>query len=168
MSAIRGVVHVGIWLGPILIDGVSTLLSRRLDGFDQGSLLEMRVCFPCFDCFSTEQDKNPYTAQLVNVKPYRPNRPVLTHLAPMTDVFPRNIPRSIIKYAAAGRVDKARFKGCVSYYKSQICNGTQENTRPMNIAAVRSVPCSASKRSSNGANAIVLRRAWKKPRCMRG
>ena len=37
-----------------------------------------------------------------------------THLAPMTDVFPRNIPRSTIKYAAAGRVDKARVRKCVS------------------------------------------------------
>lgn len=115
MSAMRGVVHVGILLGPILIDVVSTLLSRQLGGSEEGSLLEMRVCFPCLDCFSTEQDENPYTTQSVNVKPCRPNHPVLTHLAPMTDVFPRNIPRSMIKYAAAGRVDKASFKKCISY-----------------------------------------------------
>ena len=111
----RGVVHVGILLGPILIDSVRTLLSRQLDGFEEGSLLEVRVCFPCLDCFSTEQDENPYTAQSVNLKLCRPNRPVSTHLAPMTDVFPRNIPRSIIKYAAAGRVDKANLRRCVSY-----------------------------------------------------
>ncbi len=49
-----------------------------------------------------------------------------------------------------------------------VSNGAQEDIRPMNIAAVRSVPCSASKRSSNGAKAKVLRRAWRKPRCIRG
>lgn len=76
MSAMRGVVHVGILLGPILIIRVSTLPSRRLDGIEEGSLLEMRVCSPCFDCFSTEQDEDPYTAQLVNVMLCRPDRPV--------------------------------------------------------------------------------------------
>ncbi len=110
MRAMRGVVHVGILFGPILIVGVSSLVSGDLDGVEQESLLEMRVCFPCFDCFSAEQDEDPYTAQSVNGMLCRPESPGLTHLAPMTDVFPRSIPRSIIKYAAAGRVDKARFK----------------------------------------------------------
>ena len=49
-----------------------------------------------------------------------------------------------------------------------VSSGAQEDIRPMNIAAVRSVPCSASKRSSNGVKAKVLRRAWMKPKCIRG
>ena len=76
MSAMRGVVHVGILLDPILVVGFSTLLSRRLDGIDEGNLLEMRVCFPCFDCFSAEQDEDPYTVQSFNVILCRPNCPV--------------------------------------------------------------------------------------------
>lgn len=74
----------------------------------------MRVCFPCSDCFSAEQDEDPYTARYVNEILCRLETPSLTHLAPMTDVFPRNIPRSIIKYAAAGRVDKAMVKDRIS------------------------------------------------------
>ena len=70
----------------------------------------MRICFPCFDCFSAEQDEDPYTARSVNGMLCRLESDGLTHLAPMTDVFPRNIPRSIIRYAAAGRVDKAGLK----------------------------------------------------------
>ena len=114
MSAMRGVVHVGILLGPILIVGVSSLVSGGLDWVEEGGLLEMRVCFPSFDCFSAEQDKNPYTIQSINGMLCRLESLGSTYLAPITDVFPRNIPRSIIKYAAAGRVDKARFKRCVS------------------------------------------------------
>ena len=110
MRAMRGVVHVGILFGPILIVGVSSLVSGELKGVEHGSLLEMRICFPCFDCFSAEQDEDPYTAQSVNGMLCRLESRGLTHLAPMTDVFPRNIPRSTIKYAAAGRVDKARLK----------------------------------------------------------
>ena len=76
MSAMRGVVHVGILLDPILIIGVSILLSRRSNGIEVGILLEMRVCLPCFDCFSAEQDEDPYTAQSLNVILCRPNCPV--------------------------------------------------------------------------------------------
>ena len=43
MSAMRGVVHVGILLGPILIVGVSTLVSGGLQGVKEANLLEMRV-----------------------------------------------------------------------------------------------------------------------------
>ena len=78
----------------------------------------MRVCFPCFDCFSAEQHEDPYTAQSINGMLCRLASLGLTHLAPITDVFPRNIPRSIIRYPAAGRVDKARFKACVSQHGS--------------------------------------------------
>lgn len=35
MSAMRGVVHVGILLGPILIVGVSSLVSGGLDGIEK-------------------------------------------------------------------------------------------------------------------------------------
>ena len=75
MSAMRGVVHVGILLDPILIIGVSISLSKRLNGIE-GILLEMRIRLPCLDCFSAEQDEDPYTAHPFSMTLCKSNCPV--------------------------------------------------------------------------------------------
>lgn len=88
------------------------------------------------------------------------------YLAPMIVVFNLRITRSIKRYAAAGRVDKA---GKTSDLAKKLPQGVQPyNIRPRNIANVNSVPWSASNLSSRGTRAIVLRKAWRKPRWIRG
>lgn len=67
---------------------------------------------------------------------------------------------------AAGSVDRAATQ-TISWVERIMGDGVLDE-RPANIAPLNSVPCSASNLSSSGTSASVLKRAWRKFRCMRG
>lgn len=94
---------------------------------------------------------------------------MIAHLAPRTDVLPRNIYLSTRVYISAGMVDRAAFIFSIHTVREpEKGQKSKQNLRPKNSAREVNVPCSASNRSNKGVSAKIFKNACKKPACIKG